>query len=169
MFDAYACLSDNTKRAQFNSARRNNHCNECSSRIRHAPATTAAKIRGLLPTERLSSQKLMQGFKDLRARLEEEIQVIENSLRGARGAKAASSTKESPIFNPKKDHPIFDSSDFLFRGYPHRRAAIHKKPESFQYTRVENLPNCEQRRHDSPGFGYRSRNGAIKLKSYGLV
>ncbi|PSR85097.1 Chaperone protein like [Actinidia chinensis var. chinensis] len=147
--EAYGCLSEAKKRAEFNFQRQNSYCSECNRIGPHA-----AKTKGVFPTQKLRSQKIIQGLKDLRARFAEEIRVIENCLK-------ATSTKESPIFNPREDHPIYNPSEYLSRGYAQQRTGIYKKPVSFQYLQVENLPFSKQRKRESPVFEFR-------LKSSGL-
>ncbi|XP_058203187.1 uncharacterized protein LOC131317656 [Rhododendron vialii] len=112
--EAYECLSQDAKRAEFNLERRSSRCIECN-RTPYATSNHPATTRGFLPSER-SGQKTRQGFKDLRTRFSEEIQVIENCLRANKA-----STKEFPIFNTRKEHPIFNPSDYRSQGYPHQR------------------------------------------------
>ncbi|GFZ09039.1 hypothetical protein Acr_20g0008470 [Actinidia rufa] len=109
-----------TNRAKFNFQRQNSCCSEYNGIGPHA-----AKTKGVFPTQKLRSQKIIQGLKDLRARFAEERRVIENCLKA--------------IYNP---------SDHLSRGHPRQRAGIYKKPASFHYLRVENLPNSKQRKRE---------------------
>ncbi|CAL5346907.1 unnamed protein product [Camellia sinensis] len=173
--EAYACLSDNARRAEFNLERQNSNCNECN-RTGYAtcngPATRDAKIKGSFPIQNSRSRKIKQRINHLRARFSEEASVIENCLRAIRTSTKGElpvfdpSTKEHKIFNPStKDHPVFNPTDYLFQGYPHhQRTGVHKKPEKFHYSWAENVPNYEPRRCESPIYDFRSQNGAIKFK-----
>lgn len=125
LWQAYECLSQDAKRAEFNLERRSSRCIECY-RTPCATSNHLATTRGFLPRER-SGQKTRQGFKDLRTRFSEEIQVIENCLRANKA-----STKEFPIFNTRKEHPIFNPSDYHFQGYPHQRTErFTRSPRAF--------------------------------------
>ncbi|KAH7859248.1 hypothetical protein Vadar_033620 [Vaccinium darrowii] len=127
--EAYECLSQDAKRAEFNLERQSSRCIECNRgpyASSNARSNHSAATRGFLPTER-SSQKNKHGFKDLRTRFSEEIKVIENCLRATKAA-----TKEFSSFNTRKEHPIFNPSDYRFTGYPHQRTEGYtRNPRAF--------------------------------------
>lgn len=149
---AYNCLSDTGKRKAFNSERwgrnfleSNNIPYESCNHLLHNPNSNSE--------DALKSHKSLQNYKQVSARFKDELRVIENCLRkiGAR--------EESPLFNP---------CDFSFRGYPHRRTKIYKKPGNLSCLQKGSMLSSEQDKKgkcDSPIFEVRSESCLYKSKS----
>ncbi|XAR57039.1 hypothetical protein NMG60_11025041 [Bertholletia excelsa] len=151
--EAYVCLSDNGRRAEFNLERGRSTCGKCAiaaqNPTRH-PSPRARQVAG--------------GLFDLGARFSEEVRVIESCLRAISSAKR----KETPVFSPKgrtplvKEHPVFNPGDYLSYGYPHRRKVFHSDhSQGFQYLETDYNVSCRRRRDcGSRIFGFRKHDGS---------
>ncbi|KAF8392642.1 hypothetical protein HHK36_022991 [Tetracentron sinense] len=155
--EAYACLSDESKRKAFDSERWKSFCMECK-RIPYETCNSpgnldVTKIQGLDSRDRVKSRRILQGLRNMRDKFKEETRVIENCLRATEVCR-----KESPIFNP---------SDYLFQGYPHHRTPIYKKHEDPWYLPTRNIRNYDQGRGkcDSPIFKIKSETRPFQIKS----
>lgn len=84
----------------------------------------------------------------MREKLKEEAKVIENCLR-----KNSVSKKESPIYNPSKNHlhggrcqhrvereiPVFNPSNYKYQSYPHSRDNVYKNSKTCWYLQTEKI------------------------------
>lgn len=92
------------------------------------------------------------GLRDVKERLREEANVIENCLK----ANNSAANRETSLFNPTgfsmyhyrnhKETPIFNPSDYVCQGYPHFRTRIHPKPQRFRCLRTGNALKYQQAR-----------------------
>ncbi|KAK6265347.1 hypothetical protein QUC31_016184 [Theobroma cacao] len=175
---AYTCLSDSVKRRAFNSERWKYFCIECN-RIPYTSGNSLAnsryssKPRAQGPTSCARSSRVVQGLKDIRDRLKEEVRVIEHCLRVN-----SLSRRESPLFDPsnnlcqskirqksQRETPIFEPLDYFFQGYPHLRVQSYKKPESFWHLQRRSVQG--RGTYQSPIFENASTTGIFRgmLKS----
>ncbi|CAK7333283.1 unnamed protein product [Dovyalis caffra] len=178
---AYSCLSDNIKRRAFNLERGKNFCINCN-RIPYSFSDNLSKSYASQVVEEPSksanrTRLLRNRIKEMKQRFKEEIKVMENCLRAN-----SSSRKEAPLFEPsdnylfqsntrcvtQKESPVFDPSNHLFKGYPHIRNRIYRKPENFSDLQREDILNkyggqgSRRSYHDFPVFELRSDRGMLK-------
>ncbi|KAF5180782.1 Dnaj heat shock n-terminal domain-containing protein [Thalictrum thalictroides] len=137
--EAYACLSDKTKRKAFDSARCNSFCNECTQISSYKSCSFPAK-------RQTSSDAILRQLRVVRDIFREEVRTIEKCLK----VNNASS----------KEYPVFDPSDHLFQDYPHNRTKVYRKSEDMRYLQAENLQSFHNRRGkcESPIFQIRSES-----------
>ncbi|KAG6597554.1 hypothetical protein SDJN03_10734, partial [Cucurbita argyrosperma subsp. sororia] len=147
----YACLSDNVKRTAFDLDRMKNFCPDCNT----IPYTnlTALNVLGSF-----NKNNKHGGVKNIKERLREESNVIENCLLKNTSRFHHINHKESPIFNP---------SDYVSQGYPHFRTRIHPKPQNFRCFRSGNSLKYEQGRgqFEYPLFEVRSESFHLQKQS----
>lgn len=121
---AYKCLSDDTRRSSFNLERWRNHCNECSripqnthsfSFPSHPTPAYNAKTKRNSPNsyKHSTSNKILQHFKLIREQLKEEVRVIESCI------------SINQYQNRKNGYPVFNPTNYMHLGYPHRRNHHH--------------------------------------------
>ncbi|XP_008438915.1 uncharacterized protein LOC103483872 [Cucumis melo] len=149
--EGYGCLSDNVKRRAFDLDRKNKFCPDCNT-IPYRNFTSATNLNALNIFGGFHNNIHGGGLRDMKERLREEANVIENCLR----ANNSSSTTETSLFNPPgcnmfhhrnyKETPIFNPSDYVCQGYPHFRTRIHPKARSFRCFRSGNALKYEQGR-----------------------
>ncbi|CAI9779742.1 unnamed protein product [Fraxinus pennsylvanica] len=145
--EAYFCLSDSSRKAAFDSERKNSFCSECS----RPPSRRKDEVEGISYPGRKNFNGIIQRMKNLRTRLEEEATIIEKCLKAN-----AASKGEFPVFGAKTESPIFNPSDYQFQGYPHQRANNYTKPESFKFFMARNRCIRTAVKSDSPIFQCRS-------------
>ncbi|XP_024995456.1 uncharacterized protein LOC112528666 [Cynara cardunculus var. scolymus] len=154
--EAYACLSDDTKRSEFDVRRWNNLCSECvkTPQMRN-------NVKGSSPSNRSRSKKISARVKEVKARLMAEARVIEKCLKANANVK---------VFD--KEMPVFEPDDYATQGYPHFPVWRSNEPKSsrswlkkrFKYETQQQQMNVKC---DSPVFECRSNRSSIKLKSFG--
>nr|XP_043639861.1 uncharacterized protein LOC122610975 [Erigeron canadensis] len=95
--EAYGCLSDESRRLEFDAKRWNNTCNECTK----TPTKTRTKPKGSTssPLDRSKSKKISSRVKEVKAKFREEARVIEKCLKA--NANIGVFNKEMPVFDPK--------------------------------------------------------------------
>ncbi|KAJ9549622.1 hypothetical protein OSB04_022165 [Centaurea solstitialis] len=156
--EAYACLSDDAKRSEFDERRWNNNlCSECVKTPK-----TRTKVKGSSPSNRSKSKKISERLKEVKARLMEEARVIEKCLKSNANANANVFDKEMPVFDP---------DDYATQGYPHFPVRGCNDPKSsrswlkkrFIYENQEQQMNIKC---NSPVFECGSNRPSIKLKSF---
>ncbi|GMI64548.1 hypothetical protein like AT3G06778 [Hibiscus trionum] len=149
--EAYACLSDNTKRRAFNIERWKHFCYECKT----IPYSNDISQRSSNKCPKPG--KLLRNLRQIRDRFKEEMTVIENCLRVNR--RDFPSTNSIYVNKTERETPVFEPSDYVFQGYPHLRDQIYKKSERFWELQ---RPSVEERgRYHSPIF----QNSGAMLKS----
>ncbi|KAL2244298.1 dnaJ homolog subfamily C member 21 [Sesamum indicum] len=130
--EAYYCLSDNGRRAAFDLERKTISCSECntiprtnSELLRH----TNVKIQTPYK-EPLRFSQINRRIKELRTKLKEEATIIEKCLK----TNAITSRKDSPNINAtrEKELPVFNPSNYQYKGYPHHRTINHKQLEDLR-------------------------------------
>ncbi|XP_043708849.1 dnaJ homolog subfamily A member 4 [Telopea speciosissima] len=115
---AYACLSDRTKRRAFDSERWKSFCTFCSQRSSSKfPGNSEDKLRSSDTRHRTRSNKISQSIREVRDRFNEETKVIERCLRATHAS--------------RNEFPVFDPSKYSFQDYPHYRTRIYNKPNDF--------------------------------------
>ncbi|KAL4205220.1 hypothetical protein AMTRI_Chr01g136260 [Amborella trichopoda] len=134
VLEAYACLSDETKRKTFDLERCKSACKYCLNQTQQSNRTPHDSPTNFFATEgpinlNLARAKLWRSGegpplskKECRERvrksLEREVQVIQNSLRAYRVP-----GRESPLFDPSRllfpDYPYCRSSTNIKKGRPH--------------------------------------------------
>ncbi|KAL0323423.1 UNVERIFIED_CONTAM: hypothetical protein Sangu_1961600 [Sesamum angustifolium] len=130
--EAYYCLSDNGRRAAFDLERKAISCCECNTVPRtnsELPRHTNVKIQTPYQ-EPLRFNQIHRRIKELRTKLKEEATIIEKCLR----TNAITSRRESPNINATrgKETPVFNPSNYQYKGYPHNRTINHKKLEDLR-------------------------------------
>ncbi|KAL0368194.1 UNVERIFIED_CONTAM: Chaperone protein DnaJ [Sesamum calycinum] len=130
--EAYYCLSDNGRRAAFDLERKAISCCECSTVPRtnsELPRHTNVKIQTPYQ-EPLRFNQIHRRIKELRTKLKEEATIIEKCLK----TNAITSKRETPNINATrgKETPVFNPSNYQYKGYPHNRTINHKKLEDLR-------------------------------------
>ncbi|XP_031096676.1 dnaJ homolog subfamily C member 14, partial [Ipomoea triloba] len=127
--EAYVCLADDVRRADFDVQRQSSFCNECCNNPYLNSNPPQAKV--------VKSRNVCQIVRELKARFSQEATVIEKCVK--MNANARIRRDEYPIFNP---------SDYVFHGYPHHRnqsrvQSVGKKNQSpvFEH-RTERAQKC---------------------------
>lgn len=131
---AYFCLSDNARRAAFDSERKRTiSCNMKIPSTGNDPSRTNVKIRKPdQETFSRSNNRVQRRMKELQSKLRDEATIIEkcviaNATASRREVLNASGTRsETPIFNPSgyhHDHHQYQGS----YGYPHQTRTVHQK------------------------------------------
>ncbi|XP_047962866.1 uncharacterized protein LOC125207528 [Salvia hispanica] len=120
--EAYFCLSDITRRREFDTERKNMSCIKCnpnSSKRTDPPPPTNSNNNGTTPkpTEASRNSRIRGRVRELRAKLAEESTIINRCLMANAAASAAKA------LGTQKESPIFDPSDYKHRTYPHHRTA----------------------------------------------
>ncbi|KAM7488118.1 hypothetical protein LguiB_025602 [Lonicera macranthoides] len=145
LLEAYACLSDNARRAIFDAERGNIYCIDCHR-------NSYGKSKGVFSAEKLRSNKLLQRMKEIRVRFMEEARVIEECLKAN-----SSPRKEYPCFGTSsKEIPVFNPPDFPSQGYPRQWTRNCETPDGFLWLRRENVFELGRGSCDSPIFECRS-------------
>ncbi|KAJ6770940.1 CHAPERONE DNAJ-DOMAIN SUPERFAMILY PROTEIN [Salix koriyanagi] len=181
LWQAYSYLSDDIKRRDFNLERSKRFCIKCN-RIPYAFSNNLSKSQTSKAVEELKSSNrarlLRNRVREMKQRFNEEINVMENCLRAN-----SLPRKETPLFKPsenyrfqsntrwvsqKAESPVFDPSNYLFKGYPHIRNRIYKRPESFPDLKRGDMLNKYgghgkgRSYNDFPVFEMRSDGGMLK-------
>ncbi|XP_042520398.1 dnaJ homolog subfamily C member 14 isoform X2 [Macadamia integrifolia] len=131
---AYACLSDGTKRRAFDSERRKSFCSHCSKRSSSKfQGNSEDKLQGSDTRYWIRSNKVLQSFREVRDRFNKEAKVVESCLKANRAS--------------GNEFPVFDPSNYSLQDYPHCRTQIYNKPKDFWLLRSVNI--------DIAGFDYR--------------
>ncbi|KAI4346274.1 hypothetical protein L6164_013340 [Bauhinia variegata] len=178
--EAYTCLSDNIKKRAFDLERQKHFCYECN-KIPYTscgvPSTSniGLNFKAWNIISRARSYKIWNNIKDVRERFKEEAKVIENCLRAY-----SMSRKESPVFNAtgylqrsksqqrvEKEIPVFNPSDYTYKGYPHIRNHACKNSETYWYLQTGNIVANEKGgpRDGSPFSEVRSNLGCQTRES----
>ncbi|KAK9076074.1 hypothetical protein SSX86_004407 [Deinandra increscens subsp. villosa] len=180
--EAYACLSDEAKRLDFDVKRWNNLCRECMK-----TPQSRTKVKGSSSSshssDRSRSKKISTRLKEVKARFMEEAGVIEKCLKA--NAKVDVLDKQIPVFDPndygRNDQGqwrrIHDSSPLqTFRpsfasdqGYPHFRVWRCNELKNSKWLKKRfKFDNQEQQmkvKHDSPIYECKPNRSSVKLKS----
>ncbi|KAF5801726.1 putative DnaJ domain, Chaperone J-domain superfamily [Helianthus annuus] len=152
--EAYACLSDEAKRLDFDVKRWKNLCREC---IKTPQSRT--KVKGpSSPSDRSRSKKISTRMKEVKARFMEEARVIEKCLKV--NANVDLFDKEIPVFNP---------NNYVNQGYPHFRVGRRNELKNSKLLKKGfKFDNQEQRakvKCDSPIFQCKPNRSSVKLQS----
>ncbi|XP_047337298.1 dnaJ homolog subfamily B member 3 [Impatiens glandulifera] len=107
LHQAYICLSHDFRRQEFNMERQKKLYAKCCCSINRSSIISIANINNTTS----SSKDLF----DFRAKLSEEMRVIDNCLKSRRTRVFNKNSSSLPVFNP---------SDYLPHGYPHHRLNI---------------------------------------------
>ncbi|KAI3679963.1 hypothetical protein L2E82_50699 [Cichorium intybus] len=139
--EAYACLSDEAKRQEFDVKRSNNLCSECMKM-----PEMRTKVKGLCPSDRSRSKKISARVKEVKARLMEEARVIEKCLK---------TNANVDVF--EKETPVFDPNDYATQGYPHFRVRRCNESKNSRWLKKRFMYEMQQQqqtkvRCDSPIF-----------------
>ncbi|KAJ8766419.1 hypothetical protein K2173_022478 [Erythroxylum novogranatense] len=166
VLEAYSCLSNDSKRRDFNLVRRKHFCIDCNG-IPYVPE--AKQLRNASRSSCIRQEEL----RNIKERFREEAIVMERCLRTN-----SATRNESPVFNlsdrlfqnrdSRKESPVFDPSNYMFQGYPHIRNRIYREPTSFWCSQRSNLYSSNgqwTRTRDSPMFENRSSDQLFKHKS----
>ncbi|MED6219423.1 hypothetical protein PIB30_035727 [Stylosanthes scabra] len=171
--EAYACLSDAAKRKAFNLERSKSLCIECnrvpyngSSSSSSSSSFKSSRSNGGVSSSSRSC-KLWRNIQDIRERLREEAKVIENCLRVNNSVptknyddddnhKARVLEKETPVFNP---------SNYLYQGYPHRRNNhVNKDCYSENFWYLQQKTNAGSDNFASPVFEVETQRSMFSRK-----
>lgn len=153
--EGYGCLSDTVKRREFDLDRKKKFCPDCNTipyrNFNSARNLNALNVLGGFHNNN-NNNNIHGGLRDVKERLREEANVIENCLK----ANNSAANRETSLFNPTgfsmyhyrnhKETPIFNPSDYVCQGYPHFRTRIHPKPQRFRCLRTGNALKYEQAR-----------------------
>ncbi|KAL0393294.1 UNVERIFIED_CONTAM: hypothetical protein Sradi_2552200 [Sesamum radiatum] len=121
-----------SERAAFDLERKTISCSECNTVPRtnsELPRHTNVKIQTPYQ-EPLRFNQIHRRIKELRTKLKEEATIIEKCLK----TNAITSRRESPNINATraKETPVFNPSNYQYKGYPHNRTINHKKLEDLR-------------------------------------
>ncbi|XP_010558425.1 PREDICTED: uncharacterized protein LOC104827079 [Tarenaya hassleriana] len=151
---AYSCLSDESKRRSFNSEREKRICPKCNR-------SSLGKRTETKPN------RFSQTLRDIRDRFREENKVIERCLKANTARFPGNQTEETPVFGiPNRfgrESPVFDPSDYRFRGYPHVRNRVFERAQGFgclDRNNIHDLPVFEKNISDWRMF--RSRSTCVR-------
>ncbi|KAE8704535.1 putative Penguin [Hibiscus syriacus] len=159
--EAYACLSDNTKRRAFNIERWKHFCYECNGiPFSNDNPLFISERSSNYPGNCSKSGKFLRNLREIRDRFKEEIRVIENSLRANRREFAAStSSGYGSKVKIVRESRVFVPSDYVLEGYPHMRDQMNKKSERIWELKRASVD--ERGRHHSPIFQNSSETGGM--------
>ncbi|KAK9076063.1 hypothetical protein SSX86_004396 [Deinandra increscens subsp. villosa] len=157
--EAYACLSDEAKRLDFDVKRWNNLCKECMK-----TPQSRTKVKGSSSSSHSSvrsrSKKISTRLKEVKARFMEEAGVIEKCLKA--NAKVDVLDKQIPVFDPND----YGRND---QGYPHFRVWRCNELKNSKWLKKRfKFDNQEQQmkvKHDSPIYECKANRSSVKLKS----
>ncbi|GKB17370.1 chaperone protein DnaJ 49 [Tanacetum coccineum] len=144
--EAYACLSDDARRLEFDVNRLNN--------LQTTPQTRT-KVKGSSSSsDRSRSKKISARLKEVKVRFMEEAKVIEKCLRA---------NANVDVFD--KEMPVFDPNDYATQGYPHFRVWRCKESKSSSKCLKKLFEFDNQVKCDSPVFECKPNRPSFKLKS----
>ncbi|KAG6398623.1 hypothetical protein SASPL_140090 [Salvia splendens] len=125
--EAYLCLSDTTRRREFDTERKTMSCIKCnpnSSKRTDPPPLTNSNNNATTPkpTQASRNSRIRGRVRELRAKLAEESTIINRCLMANAAASAAKA------LGAQKESPVFDPSD-----YPHHRTArLEEQPSEWE-------------------------------------
>ncbi|PWA74928.1 chaperone DnaJ-domain superfamily protein [Artemisia annua] len=143
--EAYACLSDDARRLEFDVKRLNN--------IQTTPLTRT-KVKGSSSSDRSRSKKISARLKEVKARFMEEAKVIEKCLKANANVDAFD-----------KEMPVFDPNAYATQGHPRFRVWRCKESKSSSKCLKKLFEFDNQVKCDSPVFESKPNKPPIKLKS----
>ncbi|KAL1320866.1 dnaJ-related protein rsp1-like [Arachis ipaensis] len=152
--EAYACLSDAAKRKAFNLERSKSLCIECNripsnSNNNNGSSSSFKSSRSSSISSSSRSCKLWRNINDIRESLREEAKVIEKCLRVNNSMptknydddymhRSRGPNNNNNKHRVEKETPVFNPSNYLYQGYPHRRNHVNKDySEKFWYLQQE--------------------------------
>ncbi|KAL3820142.1 hypothetical protein ACJIZ3_006047 [Penstemon smallii] len=148
--EAYFCLSNDARRAAFDSERKKNtSCSECNKNpyITNNNTTNIKISKSHQECSRYN--RIKKRMNELRTKLKDEATIIEKCLI----VKSSVRRTESPVFNP--------SDYYQYKGYPH-----HKKVENLRAGfMIGNRCISSPTKSESAVFGYRSENECFMPRS----
>ncbi|KAL8490598.1 hypothetical protein ACS0TY_022559 [Phlomoides rotata] len=141
--EAYYCLSDTARRRAFDSKRRTTSCIKCN--INTCPPTPT-------PYQESSKQSRTQRrIKDLRIKLMDEAIIIQKCLKPNAAAEPVT------VNGTRRETPIFNPSDYQYKGYPHHRTINYNKLQEFRAAfEIKNRWMHNTASYESPVFEHRS-------------
>ncbi|MED6127301.1 hypothetical protein PIB30_086801 [Stylosanthes scabra] len=164
--EAYACLSDAAKRKAFNLERSKSLCIECNKNNNNGSSSSSFKSSRSSGISSSSSRscKLWRNIQDIRERLREEAEVIENCLRVNNSVPTKNYHDDARV---EKETPVFNPSNYLYQGYPHHRRKNHVNhkdcySENFWYLQQKN--NAGSDKFASPVFEVETQRSMFSRK-----
>ncbi|KAG8372916.1 hypothetical protein BUALT_Bualt12G0116800 [Buddleja alternifolia] len=150
--EAYFCLSNNARRAAFDSERKKNiSCIKCNMIL--YPTSNPPKVY----QETSRFDRVQRRMRELRNKLKDEAVIIEKCLMSNARASSVNANgirTETPVFNP---------SDHQNKGYPHHRTINPNNLDNLRaYFMIGNrCLHTSSRNIESPIFQYGSERGCF--------